>query len=72
MNHLRFTRIIKASVFALYFLFSFFVFFIIIPVIQNYLRQRKSDDIFEGAKIVKLIENTNEGDNDEKDKLIQK
>ena len=72
MNHLRFTRIIKASVFALYFLFSFFVFFIIIPVIKNYLRQRKSDDIFEGAKIVKLIENTNEGDNDEKDKLIKK
>ena len=72
LNHLRFTRIVKTSVFALYFLFTFFAFFIIIPVIKIYLNQKKSDDIFEGSKIVKLIENTQNDDNDEKDKLIKK
>ena len=74
---MKFTLILKTSVFAFYFLFVTMVFIILIPLIKFYIIQENNNDIFElqNSNTASKINNNslnNDNDNDETDKLINK
>ena len=77
LRHMKFTIILKTSIFALCFLFVVMVFIILIPLIKFYINQKNDDDIFELQNSTTRINNNslddnNDKDNDEMDKLINK
>ena len=77
LSHMKFTIILKTSIFALCFLFVVIVFIILIPLIKFYINQKNDDDIFELQNSTTRINNNslddnNDKDNDEMDKLINK
>ena len=77
LRHMKFTIILKTSIFALCFLFVVIVFIILIPLIKFYINQKNDDDIFELQNSTTRINNNslddnNDKDNDEMDKLINK
>ena len=77
LRHMKFTIILKTSIFALCFLFVVMVFIILIPLIKFYINQKNDDDIFVLQNSTTQINNNslddiNDKDNDEIDKLINK
>ena len=77
LRHMKFTIILKTSIFALCFLFVVMVFIILIPLIKFYINQKNDDDIFVLQNSTTRINNNslddiNDKDNDEIDKLINK
>ena len=76
LRHMKFTLIIKTIIFAIYFLFVTMVYIILIPLIKFYIRQINDKDIFElqntTTKINNSLNDINDNDNDETDKLIKK
>ena len=77
LRHMKFTIILKTSIFALCFLFVVMVFIILIPLIKFYINQNNDDDIFILQNSTTRINNNslddiNDKDNDEIDKLINK
>ena len=77
LRHMKFTIILKSSIFALCFLFVVMVFIILIPLIKFYINQKNDDDIFVLQNSTTQINNNslddiNDKDNDEIDKLINK
>ena len=77
LKHMKFTLILKTSVFAFYFLFVTMVCIILIPLIKFYLSQENNNDVFvlqNSNSATKINNNSlnNDNDNDETDKLINK
>ena len=77
LRHMKFTIILKTSIFALCFLFVVMVFIILIPLIKFYINQKNDYNIFLLQNSTTRINNNslddiNDNDNDEIDKLINK